>query len=161
MSSSKSYFPFIIDMKNKKIIFVGGGKVAERKIKALLKITDGVNIHIYSLDLTDEIKSIIDSKKIFFKHIDANNLAKSDLEPYDIIIASTNDNNLNEKICKMGKDLKKLVLNVSDKNSSDLFFPSTFIIDDIVVAISSFGKNPSKVKKIREMLEDFFETQPE
>lgn len=161
MNNLINYFPFVLNLENRRILFVGGGRVAESKIKTLLKYIDNPNIFVYSIDITEELKKLLNASKITYKKMDANDLEKRDLEPFDIIIASSNDNELNRRICEIGRELNKFVLNVSDKNDSDLFFPSILIVDDVVIAISSLGKNPAKVKKIREMLEEFFETKPQ
>lgn len=160
MNSLINYFPFVLNLGNRRILFVGGGRVAERKIKTLLKHLVKPNISIYSLDITEELRKLVNASKITFKQIDANDLEERDLDPFDIIIASLNDNTLNRMICDIGRKLNRFVLNVSDKNDSDLFFPSILIVDNIMITISSFGENPAKVKKIREMMEEFFETQP-
>jgi thioredoxin reductase len=49
------YYPVFLNLKGKKVIVIGGGRVAERKILALLKT--GADISVISPQITRRIQS--------------------------------------------------------------------------------------------------------
>ena len=51
-----AYFPFYIDIENKKILVVGGGTVALRKIEKLMPFSP--NITVIDTKICDEIKAL-------------------------------------------------------------------------------------------------------
>ena len=90
-----------LNLQSKKIIIVGGGSEAQKRINSLLKqecdiiiISDSVNSYIVKLAKTKKIK-IIKQKVVDTKFI-------SKLKPY-LIITTTNDRKINQKIIKIGR----------------------------------------------------------
>lgn len=55
-------FPILADIKGKKCVVIGGGTVAERKIKTLLKY--GANITLISPEISNNLKEIVQKGKI-------------------------------------------------------------------------------------------------
>ena len=53
-----SFFPMYMDMKNLKVLVVGGGLIATEKLEKLLDFTK--NITVIALRIEDEAKSLID-----------------------------------------------------------------------------------------------------
>lgn len=51
----KNLYPLYIDLKDRKCLIIGGGKVAERKIEQLLDYN--CSIKVVSLGVEDKIKS--------------------------------------------------------------------------------------------------------
>ncbi len=61
-----AYVPLNIDLTNKQIKVIGGGKIAERRVKALLD--SDATIHVISPDLTDNLYQLyLDEKIIWYK----------------------------------------------------------------------------------------------
>ncbi|MGB9711501.1 MAG: precorrin-2 dehydrogenase/sirohydrochlorin ferrochelatase family protein, partial [Thermodesulfovibrio sp.] len=55
-------FPAFIDIKGKKCVVVGGGRVAERKIKTLLHY--GARITLISPEINENIRKIVEKGQI-------------------------------------------------------------------------------------------------
>ena len=76
-----------------------------------------------------------------------------------MVLAATDDKELNQKIAqecrkKETESGKRILLSVaSDRELCDFYFPSVIKQDDIVVGINSGGKDPGKVKRVREKIE--------
>ena len=141
-----------LNLQSKKIVIVGGGNEAQKRINSLLKqecdiiiIADSVNSHIAKLAKTKKIK-IIKQKVVDTKFI-------SKLKPY-LIITTTNDRKINQKIINDAK--KKGIIAYSSDNPEDSDFSNPAIIDfenTIQIAIFTGGKSPVMSKKIKEKSE--------
>jgi len=141
-----------LNLQSKKIIIVGGGSEAQKRINSLLKqecdiiiISDSVNSYIVKLAKTKKIK-IIKQKVVDTKFI-------SKLKPY-LIITTTNDRKINQKIINAAK--KKGIIVYSSDNPEDSDFSNPAIIDFenmVQVAIFTGGKSPTMSKKIKEKSE--------
>ena len=141
-----------LNLQSKKIIIVGGGSEAQKRINSLLKqecdiiiISDSVNSYIVKLAKSKKIK-IIKQKIVDTKFI-------SKLKPY-LIITTTNDRKINQKIINAAK--KKGITVYSSDNPEDSDFSNPAIIDFenmVQIAIFTGGKSPAMSKKIKEKSE--------
>ena len=141
-----------LNLQSKKIIIVGGGNEAQKRINSSLKqecdiiiIADSVNSQIAKLAKTKKIK-IIKQKVVDAKFI-------SKLKPY-LIITTTNDKKVNQKIINAAK--KKGIIVYSSDNPEDSDFSNPAIIDFenmIQIAIFTGGRSPVMSKKIKEKSE--------
>ncbi|MBT7780625.1 MAG: bifunctional precorrin-2 dehydrogenase/sirohydrochlorin ferrochelatase [Nitrosopumilus sp.] len=137
-----------LNLENKKIIVIGGGNEAEKRIKSLLNekgeiivISDSVNTAILKLVKIKQIK--LKKQKI------ENVKFISKLKP-DLIITTTNDKKINQKIINHAK--KKKIIAYSSDNPEDSDFSNAAIIDFekmIQVAIFTGGRSPGMSKKIK------------
>ena len=141
-----------LNLHSKKIIIVGGGKEAQKRIRSLLKqecsitiITDSVSQDVSRLAKSEKIK-IIKQRVADTKFI-------SRLKP-NIIITTTNDRKMNQRIINAAK--RKGITAYSSDNPEDSDFSNPAIIDfkDMVqIAIFTGGRSPMMSKKIKEKLE--------
>jgi len=141
-----------LNLQSKKIIIVGGGNEAQKRINSLLKqecditiIADSINSQINKLTKTKKIK-VIKQKVTDTKFI-------SKLKP-NLIITTTNDKKVNQKIINAAK--KKGIMVYSSDNPEDSDFSNPAIIDFenmVQVAIFTGGKSPAMSKKIKEKSE--------
>ena len=141
-----------LNLQSKKIIIVGGGNEAQKRINSLLKqecniiiIADSVNSYITKLAKTKKIK-IIKQKVVDIKFI-------SKLNP-NLIITTTNDRKVNQKIINAAK--KKGIIVYSSDNPDDSDFSNPAVIDFenmIQIAIFTGGRSPIMSKKIKEKSE--------
>jgi len=144
-----------LNLRNKIVIVVGGGNEAQKRVNSLLNqeceilvISDSTNSQISKLAKSNKIK--IRKQKIR----DTAFITK--LKP-DIIITTTNDKKLNQKIIKVAK--KKNILAYSSDNPRESDFANPAIIDFeniIQIAIFTGGQSPAMSKKIKNKSEKFF-----
>jgi len=114
-----------LNLEGKKIIVVGGGNEAEKRIKSILNekceivvISDSVNTQISKLVKTNKI--ILKKQKI------ENTKFILELKP-DLIITTTNDKKINQRIINYAK--KKKIIAYSSDNPEDSDFANAAIID--------------------------------
>ncbi len=141
-----------LNLQNKKIVIVGGGNEAVKRINSLRKqkceiivISDSVNLQINKLAKVENIKIV--KQKI------ENAEFISEWNP-DLIMTTTNDKNTNQIIINAAK--QKNVITYSSDNPEDSDFSNPAIIDfenTVQIAIFTGGKSPAMSKKIKEKAE--------
>jgi siroheme synthase-like protein len=141
------YYPIFLNIAHKKCVVIGGGKVAERRIKELIKCR--ANVHIYAKKIN---KNITRLKKIKIHR----NYSPALLKGAFLVFIATDDIDFNRKISReITKE--KLLINVSDDPAHSLFIvPSIFRRGNLSIAISSGGKAPALARAIKKLLETLF-----
>ena len=137
-----------LNLEGKKIIVVGGGNEAEKRIKSILN--EKCEILVISDSINKQIKNWVKIKKIKLKKQKIENLKFiTELKP-DLIITTTNDKKINQKIIAYAK--KKKIIAYSSDNPDDSDFSNAAIIDfekTIQIAIFTGGRSPAMSKKIK------------
>jgi len=146
-----SYYPVLIHLDGKKVIVVGGGTVAERKIETLLEY--GAAVHVVSRDLTPQLRKYSTEGTIGLLGQEFN---EDCLEGAFMVIAATDDPRLNRQVSKMAKEKGLLVNAVDQPSDCNFILPSILRRGDLLIAVSTSGKSPALAKKVREALEERF-----
>lgn len=147
MENQNCFFPLFIDLKNKKVLVIGAGKIAYRKVETLLK---------YGADITVIAKEIREEKFLHVKsvHIITKEFSENFLENNFMVICATDNPILNEKIYKLCNDKNILVNNITSKTEMNCRFGSIVETDEYLIGISGKG-NPKKAKILKEKIKDF------
>ena len=91
------FFPLFLKLENKKVLIIGGGKVGFRKSQTLKDY--GADITLYSEKITEEEIFKLKDIKIVNRKVEADDTEIRELvKEYFIVIAATDNKNLNEKI---------------------------------------------------------------
>jgi precorrin-2 dehydrogenase/sirohydrochlorin ferrochelatase len=141
-----SYYPLFLDLRDRKSVVVGGGKVAERKIYALLRA--GADVTVISPDITQKIKQYKQKGKV--KHI-CRSYKRGDLENVFIAIAATDSADINKKV---SEDAPCLVNVVDTPHLCNFIVPSVVIREPLTIAVSTSGVSPGLSRSIRMELEE-------
>jgi len=144
-----------LDLKGGLVIIIGGGAEALKKINALL--TQNCEILVLSDKINTQIKNFVSKKKIEYKKIKLNNAnVLSNYKPF-LIMATTDDRNLNRKIVDYAKKMGCMAYASDDPDVSDFAHPSVINIEDTVqIAISTGGQSPAMARKIKLQAEKVF-----
>jgi len=145
------YYPIFVDLQDQNVLVVGGGEVAERKIKNLL--THGCRISVASPHLSPSLKGLVDRGTL--RLIDPDSLDES-LTAFFMVIAATDDSALNSRIASKAKARGILVNSVDQPRDCTFIMPSVVRAGALQIAISTGGKSPALAKKIRGELEGTF-----
>ena len=139
------YYPAFIDLKGKQCIVVGGGKVAERKVAALLR--SGAKVTVISPSVTGVLANYSESKLI--KHL-KRKYRKGDLEDAFIVIAAASDWRVNRKV---SLDAPCLLNVVDAPGLANFIVPSVIKRGPLALAVSTSGYSPALAKSIGKELE--------
>lgn len=139
-----SYFPAFLKLDDKKILIVGGGKIAYEKLGHLLDFTP--NISVVSLEVCDEMKREIEEKNL---HFEKRGYKKGDIKEFAVVIVAIDDIPLQAEIFKESKEYKCLCNCVDSSEYCDFIFPSYIKSGDLTVAISTSGASPAVAKQLK------------
>ena len=141
------FFPVCIDIENKKCLVIGGGKIAYKKIKTLSR---------YNSDITVIAEVIKEEKIREIGNIDIREKRFSDenLREYMLVVAATDDKELNEEIAEFCIKNNILVNNVTSKNKMNVRFGAILEDEDYQILVSSHGKNCKNSKKLRDEIKN-------
>lgn len=142
-------YPIILDLANKKIAVVGGGKIAARKINILLAIKVSPTV------ISPKLANSIPLEQI---HWIQDYYQRKYVMTMDLIIACTNNLQVNRQIVQEAT-ARQLVNDTSEKNYSNFYNMATITQNDLLIGLSTIGKSPAKVKKIKKMLEKWLDQQ--
>ena len=144
----------IIDLhlNGKTVIVVGAGNEALKRIKLLQN--EGCKIIVIGEKPNSEITKLSKTKKIIFKKIKiTSSLFLKTYKPF-LVIASTTDSSLNQKIIETAKKMKILVYASDSPDSSDISYLSLIDIKKTIkIGISTNGGSPIMAKKIKSNVE--------
>jgi precorrin-2 dehydrogenase/sirohydrochlorin ferrochelatase len=144
-----------LNLKGNLVIVVGGGAEGMKKVNSLL--TQDCKILVVSDKVNTQLSNYIKQKKINFKKSklkDANFLTK--YKPF-LVMAATDDRQLNRKIIQKAKKMKCFVYAADDPEVSDFAHPSVINIEDTIqIAISTGGRSPAMARKLKMQTEKIF-----
>ncbi|MGK9045387.1 NAD(P)-binding protein [Mammaliicoccus vitulinus] len=137
-----AYVPLNIDLTNKQIKVIGGGKIAERRVKGLLD--SDATIHVISPELTDNLYQLyLDEKIIWYK----KSFESKDLDNAELIISATNQEEVNDVIKKSAPN-HSLINMVGDAQGGNVIFPGTLKRGKLQISVTSTGASPKLVSNI-------------
>ncbi|WP_428324553.1 precorrin-2 dehydrogenase/sirohydrochlorin ferrochelatase family protein [Nitrosopumilus sp.] len=144
-----------LNLQGKSVVVIGGGNEAQKRINSLIK--EKCNITVISNKVTPQINKFAKSNKIQLKKQNIQDTKFISKFKPDIIITTTNDKRLNQKIINSGK--KKRIITYSSDNPDESDFSNPAVIDFekmIQIAIFTGGKSPAMSKKLKRKSEELF-----
>jgi len=156
----KMWFPLFINFENKKVLVIGGGKIAAKKIGKILEY--GANVTVVTENVVEEGLLQLENVKIENNRKIEND--KSEIEKlvkgYFFVIVATDNEELNQNIAEICDSNGILVNNVSSKFKMNAMFGGIVKNDEFQIAVSTGGKNcrrsramKSEIQKILDKIE--------
>ena len=145
---SKSYFPIFVDLQDQPVLVVGGGEVAARKVRLLLK--SSARIGVVARELNEELAGL--SAEGTIRHV-ATAFDASQLSGARLVVAATDDRELNRAVAAASETAGLLCNVVDDPEASRFITPSIVERAPITVAISTAGAAPVLARRLRERIE--------
>jgi precorrin-2 dehydrogenase/sirohydrochlorin ferrochelatase len=144
------YYPAFIDLRGKTAVVAGGGRVAERKVKTLLKC--GADVTVISPELTPGLARL--SQKSSISHV-RRNYRRGDVRGAFLVVAATSSRDVNARIAAESPFL----VNVTDApDEGNFIVPSTITSGQLTMAVSTGGASPAIARAIRKELSRSYDT---
>lgn len=138
------YFPAMIDLTDKECLIVGGGPVAYRKAKELLKYKCALNVVALKFcQEFDGLKGIARYERAY---------DEKDLTGKVLVIAATDDLKLNDEISSQCHIRGILVNLAAGEEKSSLIFPAVMEKENLCISISSGGASPAGVTWLKDRI---------
>jgi len=143
-----NYFPVFFDLKAQKVLVVGGGDVALRKV-SLLERT-GAAITVVAPQFAPELLERAAAGKLTLA---VREFAAGDLDGARLVIVATSHRAVNRWIAQLSESRAIPVNVVDDGEASRFIVPAIIDRDPVLVAISTSGASPVLARRLRERIE--------
>jgi precorrin-2 dehydrogenase/sirohydrochlorin ferrochelatase len=145
------YYPVFLKVENRPCLVVGGGEVGARKVKTLLSC--GASVALVSPEVVEWLEEKIEEGVVYLV---GNHYEEKQLEGCFLVIAATDDLELNSRIAK-DAEKRGILCNVVDyPQEGNFILPALIQRGALTVAISTSGKSPALARQIRQDLEQRF-----
>jgi precorrin-2 dehydrogenase/sirohydrochlorin ferrochelatase len=146
------YYPVNLNIKGRLCVVIGGGRVAERKVKNLLRCESRVKV--VSPDLTVLLSKWVSQGKMDYAR---SEYRASHLKGAFLVYAATSDRKVNAEIARDAAR-RRLLVNVADSATESTFIlPAVVRKREISIAVSTNGLSPAKAVRIRDRIKEFIE----
>ena len=145
------YYPIFLNVRGRRCVVIGGGKVALRKVKVLVE--HGANVEVVSPVPCPELSKLAAAKTIGVLH---KEYEPQDLKGAFIAIAAATESDTNQKVADEARRQKILVNVANSPEQSDFILPSYLSRGDLTIAVSTAGRSPALARKVRTRLEQNF-----
>ena len=140
-----SYLPIALTMEGRTCLVVGGGKVAERRVKSLLEAN--ADILVVAPTVTEVISEMADLSLI---RLDRREYAPSDIANAHLIFAATDRTDVNDRVAADARTAGKLVCDSDTPENGDFIVPSTVRRGPMLVSVTTGGSSPALASRVRE-----------
>ncbi|MDE2407037.1 MAG: uroporphyrinogen-III C-methyltransferase [Xanthomonadaceae bacterium] len=145
-------FPLFLDLRDRRVLVVGGGSVAARKVPALLDA--GAEVVVGAPALGEALATLAQQGRIRHR---AGAFAPEWLDAAWLVIAATNDAAVNRRIADAAQARRIFINVVDDAELASAQLPARVQRGPLQVAISSGGASPMLARHLREQLETRFD----
>lgn len=142
-------FPVNLNIEERSCLVVGGGAVAERKVRLLLEV--GAHITVVSPALTTALAQWAATSKIV--HV-PRIFQTDDLQGRFLVFTTTDQREVNQTVVDSAKALGVLINVADDPASCDFTLPASLIRGDLLITVSSGGSSPAAAKALIQELAD-------
>lgn len=154
----KHPYPIMVNLTGRQCLVIGGGPIAERKVLSLLEA--GAHVTVVSMEFTAGLTEIAKNSEVVLHRqtFHPSMMTVDHLMPYTLIVAATNDAEVNAQVYELATKQGKLVNVVDQPKLSSYIQPSVVRRGKLVIAVSTGGASPSAARKIaRELDQDYGE----
>ncbi len=142
------YFPVFFDLEAQRVLIVGGGEVALRKVSLLERA--GADLMLVAPEIHPELMARAAAGKL---KLAVREFVPEDLQGARLVIVATSQRAVNRWIANLSDSQGIPVNVVDDREASRFIVPAIIDRDPILVAISTGGTSPVLARRLRERLE--------
>jgi siroheme synthase-like protein len=145
-------FPVFLKLNQLHTVLIGAGNIGLEKLGAILQNSPEAKVTVIALTIIPEFEALVAGyKKV---NILQKSFGDSDLDDADIVVAATNNPELNDFIRQSARK-RRLLVNIADKpDLCDFYLGSIVQKGDLKIAISTNGKSPTIAKRLKEVLNE-------
>jgi uroporphyrin-III C-methyltransferase / precorrin-2 dehydrogenase / sirohydrochlorin ferrochelatase len=141
--------PIFLKLDGRPALLVGAGNVALEKLNTLL--TTGVRLRVIAPEARAEVRAFAVERKI---ELVERKFALKDLDGNFVVIAATDDPEVNATVYRESVARGILVNSVDDPPHCDFYFGSVVRRGDLQVAISTAGESPAVAQQLRREIDE-------
>lgn len=143
------YYPLFVNLTGRLVVVVGGGRVAERKVRQLLAC--GARITVISPTLTPRLRTWSRQQRVQWR---PRRYKRFDLQAAWLVVSASDDATLNRRVAQDAARRRTLANIVDDASVSTAIAPAWFRRGALVVAFSTGGASPALAQQLRRTLSE-------
>jgi siroheme synthase-like protein len=144
LSEPASLFPLFLKLEGKRCLVVGAGFIGLEKVESLLRC--GASISVVAPTAVERVRQLSSEGKI--EWLDRC-YQPQDAAGCDLIIAATNDREVNRAVFEEASRRSILCNTADDPPLCDFFFASIVQRGELQIAISTAGQSPALAQRLR------------
>jgi uroporphyrin-III C-methyltransferase/precorrin-2 dehydrogenase/sirohydrochlorin ferrochelatase len=140
--------PVFLQLHEKPCLVVGGGVVAERKVRLLQRT--GASVTVLAPMVSDALQQLANQREVVWK---TGEFPDVNLSNYWLVVAATNDELTNHEIAMAAEKAGRYCNVVDDNARSSFILPAIVDRSPVVVAIGTEGTAPVLAQKLKTQIE--------
>jgi siroheme synthase-like protein len=145
------FLPVFLKLKGRRCLVVGGGAVAEAKVRSLLG--SGADVYVVAPKATATLKQWAREGKLSWH---AHSYQPSHLDGMFLVVVATSSRRLNERVSLEAARRRVLCNSVDDPAHCDFYYGAVVRRGPLQIAISTSGRSPALAQRLkREIAEQF------
>jgi precorrin-2 dehydrogenase/sirohydrochlorin ferrochelatase len=138
------FYPVYLNLKGKRVVVIGGGEVAERKVESMLET--GALITLVSPEVTPRLSELADEKRV---ELHKRPYRLGDCRGAALVLSATDDAEVSSAVWNEARTSGALV-NTADRPAlCDFIMPAVVRRGDLTIAISTSGTSPALAARLR------------
>ena len=152
--SKNTHLPLFVDMSGKKVLVYGAGNIARRRITTLVDFD--ADVTVVAPDVRPEVmESEVFSKVTYInKAYEPGEIADGRMGKPFMVLSATNDKSVNSAVYEEAKAAGFIANNASDQTQCDFMFPAIIRKDDMVIGVTSGGRDHTGTRKFAAQLRE-------
>ncbi|AVZ39587.1 MULTISPECIES: uroporphyrinogen-III C-methyltransferase [unclassified Dietzia] len=123
-------YPVGLDLEGRRVVVIGGGSVAQRRIPVLLD--SGAVVHLVSPEITPTLQGLVDSGRIRWE---AREFRSGDLDGAWYVVAATKDSLVNARVAAEAEQDRTFCVRADAVHSGTAVTPAVVRRDEMLVAV--------------------------
>ena len=130
MTRSVNPYPVGLDLEGRRVVVIGGGSVAQRRVPVLLE--SGAAVHLVSPDITPTLQGLVDAGRLRWE---AREYHTGDLDGAWYVVAATKNSLVNARVAAEAEQNRTFCVRADAVNSGSATTPAVIRRDEMVVAV--------------------------
>ena len=141
-------YPAFLDLNDRLVLVVGGGRVAARKVASLLEA--GARVRLVAPELAPETRALAENQRV--EHL-ARAFEARDLAGVWLVISATDQPEVNREVADRARDRGVFANLVEQPELGSFLVPASLSRGDLTLAVSTGGASPAAARRLRQRLE--------
>ena len=144
------YLPIGLNVRDRKCVVAGGGKIGTRKVENLLRA--GAAVYLVAPEASERAAELAESGQITWireaveeEHLDGAFLA----------VAATDDEAVNARFTESAKRIGVLTCDASSAGRSEIIFGALHSAEGLTIAVFTDGEDPARARAARDRIAAF------
>lgn len=139
--------PLLLDLAGRRVVVVGGGPVAARRVRGLL--ADAAAVHVVAPALCEDLADLAAAGAVTW---DAREYAPGDLADAWLVHTATGDRRTDDAVAAEAEAARTWCVRADDASASTAWTPAVARAGDVTVAVSA-GGDPRRAVTLRSALQ--------